>query len=154
MLDETAQYLAAAPHTREEVLRDSCRIPTLPGVYGWWFRKLPAGIETSRCIVNEGLTLLYTGISPSRPPTNGKPPSKQNLRSRIKTHYMGNAAGSTLRLTLGCLLAEEIGVELRRVGSGSRYTFVTGEMLLSQWMSENALVSWVEHAEPWGWKNA
>ncbi|WP_394816236.1 GIY-YIG nuclease family protein [Streptomyces mooreae] len=42
--------------------------------------------------------------------------STQNLRKRVRYHYRGNAAGSTLRLTLGCLL----GLELRRVGSGKR----------------------------------
>ncbi|WP_386143941.1 GIY-YIG nuclease family protein [Streptomyces yanii] len=42
--------------------------------------------------------------------------STQNLRTRVRYHYRGNAAGSTLRLTLGCLL----GLELRRVGSGKR----------------------------------
>ncbi|RYE43368.1 MAG: hypothetical protein EOP24_28625, partial [Hyphomicrobiales bacterium] len=73
----------------------------------------------------------------------------QNIRKRIKTHYTGNAAGSTLRLTLGCLVADEVGIELRRVGSGRRYTFHTGETLLSKWMAENALISWIAHEEPW-----
>ncbi|MEO3764594.1 GIY-YIG nuclease family protein [Streptomyces sp. B8F3] len=72
--------------------------------------------------------------------------SKQNLRKRVRYHYRGNAAGSTLRLTLGCLL----GLELRRVGSGKRMTFGTaGEAVLSQWMAENARVCWIRHGEPW-----
>ncbi|MFF8174696.1 GIY-YIG nuclease family protein [Streptomyces chartreusis] len=48
--------------------------------------------------------------------------STQNLRKRVRHHYRGNAAGSTLRLTLGCLL----GLELRRVGGGKRMTFRQG----------------------------
>ncbi|WP_420481527.1 GIY-YIG nuclease family protein [Actinopolymorpha pittospori] len=36
--------------------------------------------------------------------------SSQNLRTRVCYHFRGNAEGSTLRLTLGCLL----GLELRR----------------------------------------
>ncbi|MET9440781.1 GIY-YIG nuclease family protein [Streptomyces sp. NPDC006610] len=53
--------------------------------------------------------------------------STQNLRKRVRYHYRGNAAGSTLRLTLGCLL----GLELRRVGSGKRMTFgKAGEAIL------------------------
>ncbi|WP_406377881.1 GIY-YIG nuclease family protein [Streptomyces sp. NBC_00197] len=72
--------------------------------------------------------------------------STQNLRKRVRCHYRGNAAGSTLRLTLGCLL----GIELRRVGSGKRMTFgKVGEAVLSQWMAENARVCWIEHHEPW-----
>ncbi|WP_244328665.1 GIY-YIG nuclease family protein [Streptomyces marokkonensis] len=72
--------------------------------------------------------------------------STQNLRKRVRYHYRGNAAGSTLRLTLGCLL----GLELRRVGSGKRMTSgKAGETTLSQWMADNARVCWIEQSEPW-----
>lgn len=57
--------------------------------------------------------------------------------------------GSTLRKTLGCLLADELGIQLRRVGSGNRVTFVEGEQVLSAWMAENAYVSWVVLDRPW-----
>ncbi|MDP5182319.1 hypothetical protein QOZ88_06685 [Blastococcus sp. BMG 814] len=134
---------------REDVLLRPSPIPAAPGVYGWWFDRLPAPIEASRCNTWLGLTLLYTGISPKRPPMNGRPPSKSHLRERIKTHYTGNAEGSTLRKTLGCLLTEELGIQLRRVGSGSRRTFVEGERTLSEWMAEHAFVTYVEHPNPW-----
>ncbi|MDB1087367.1 hypothetical protein PJ985_07295 [Streptomyces sp. ACA25] len=72
--------------------------------------------------------------------------STQNLRTRVRYHYRGNAAGSTLRFSLGCLL----GLELRRVGSGERLTFgKAGEATLSEWMADNAGVCWIEHEEPW-----
>ncbi|MFI9255333.1 GIY-YIG nuclease family protein [Streptomyces sp. NPDC053069] len=72
--------------------------------------------------------------------------STQKLRKRVRYHYRGNAAGSTLRLTLGCLL----GLELRRVGSIKRMTFgKAGEATLSQWMADNARVCWIEQSEPW-----
>jgi hypothetical protein len=62
----------------------------------------------------------------------------------------GNAEGSTLRLTLGCLLQEKLGIELRRVGSGSRMTFtIPGEEKLSAWLDENAFVCWYVHPRPW-----
>src|SRR3954453_12418557 len=81
---------------------------------------------------------------------NGRPPSKSHLRKRIETHYTGNAEGSTLRKTLGVLLADELGIQLRRVGSGKRRTFgPAGEAALSQWMAENAFVSWLVRDEPW-----
>ena len=35
--------------------------------------------------------------------------------------------------------ADEFGIQLRRVGSGSRMTFGAGEQALSAWMAENAL---------------
>jgi hypothetical protein len=96
-------------------------------VYAWYFRELPdARIESARLHHAHGLPLLYVGISPKKPPADGNPASKQNLRTRVRYHYGGNAVGSTLRLTLGCLLAKHLGVELRRVGSGGRMTLSTG----------------------------
>ena len=71
------------------------------------------------------------------------------MRHRLWMHYAGNAEGSTLRKTLGCLLAGQLGIQLRRVGSGRRKTFADGEQLLSAWMSENAFVSWVIRERPW-----
>ena len=144
------QYLSASLYTRAEVLARPSPIPASRGVYGWWFDKLPSeAIDASACEKRGSATLLYAGISPSKPPTNGKAPSRQTIRSRIKYHFRGNAAGSTLRLTLGCLLADELGLELRRTGSGTKRHFHQGEWVLSDWMAEHALVSWIEHSEPW-----
>jgi hypothetical protein len=144
------EFLDARIYTREEVLSKSRPIPQAPGVYGWWFRKLPADIDTQECEKREGLTLLYTGISPKETPKNGARASTQNLRKRIRTHYTGNAAGSTLRLSLGCLLYKELGIDLRRYGSmEKRRHFGTGESYLSGWMHDNALVSWIEDDQPW-----
>ena len=80
---------------------------------------------------------------------HGSPPSKQTLRKRLRYHYRGNAYGSTLRLTLGCLLGEQLGIQLRRVGSGTRLTFADGEAKLSEWMEQNAFVVWAVHPQPW-----
>jgi hypothetical protein len=117
-------------------------------VYAWYFRELPPGVPAADCHSINGLHLLYVGISPRRPPENGAPASRQQLRKRVRYHYRGNAEGSTLRLTLGCLLSPLIGIELRRVGSGSRFTFADGEARLSEWMEQNALVCWAAHADP------
>ncbi|NCA72222.1 MAG: hypothetical protein EOM91_19540 [Sphingobacteriia bacterium] len=76
-------------------------------------------------------------------------PSRQRLADRVRFHYRGNAEGSTLRLTLGCLLAESLGIELRRVGSGKRMTFGVGEDVLSERMAKNAFVTWVADPAPW-----
>jgi hypothetical protein len=124
-------------------------VPAASGVYGWWFRALPAPLDTTGCRKHDSLTLLYVGISPRRPPASGQAASQQNMRQRLWTHYAGNAEGSTLRKTLGCLLAEKLGIQLRRVGSGRRKTFADGEQLLSAWMSQNAFVSWVIRERPW-----
>lgn len=82
-------------------------------------------------------------------PRSRRPASSQSLLDRVKYHYTGNAEGSTLRKTLGCLLAPELGIQLRRVGSGKRMTFTDGEQALSAWMAENAYVTWIVRARPW-----
>jgi hypothetical protein len=98
----------------------------------------------------EGAVLLYVGISPKAPPADGRRTSRQTLRNRIRYHYGGNAEGSTLRLTLGCLLADQVGLQLRRVGSGRRLTFGrAGEAVLSGWMADHAVVTWVACDRPW-----
>jgi hypothetical protein len=122
--------------------RPSC-VPAARGLYGWYFRGLEDLVLSSACQRIDSHVLLYAGISPKR---EG---SSQTLRHRIRYHYRGNAEGSTLRLTLGCLLADRLDIELRRVGSGKRMTFTEGETVLSAWMAENAKVVWSEHPEPW-----
>lgn len=134
---------------RQDALGTPCAIPAAAGVYGWWFRTLPTKIDISGCLRSDMAVLLYVGISPTRPATNGRAPSTQTLRSRIRTHFAGNAESSTLRKTLGILLAQELGIELRRVGSGKRMTFGAGEQALSTWMSRNAVVSWLLSDRPW-----
>jgi len=133
---------------RAEVLASPSPVPRVAGIYGWFFKPI-AGVPTDRCIVVGDFVLLYVGIAPKSLPLDGGRPSSQTLWHRVRYHYQGNAEGSTLRLTLGCLLSAKLGIELRRVGSGNRLTFHEGETRLSSWMSENALVSWGVHPRPW-----
>ena len=80
----------------------------------------------------------------------GAPPVVRRCAPGCGTTYRGNAAGSTLRLTLGVLLADQLGIALRRVGStGNRLTFSDGEAVLSDWMEKNARVCWVVDPQPW-----
>jgi hypothetical protein len=124
--------------------------PAAAGLYGWWFRRPPPGVDIGGCAQQDGLTLLYVGISPKAPPTNGREPSRATIRQRLRTHFAGNAAGSTLRLTLGCLLGDELGLRLRRVGSTHRLTFTNpGEQALDHWMAEHAFVSWQVVERAW-----
>ena len=117
--------------TRTDVLSKPCPVPREGGVYGWYFDAVPPGIVAADHHTVGKASLLYVGISPKAPPKNGAKPSKQTMRERIRYHYQGNAEGSTPRLSLGCLLSEELDIELRRVGSGKRMTFVEGEEALS-----------------------
>lgn len=135
--------------SRAEVLTSPSPVPKSPGVYAWYFNRVPQRVPTADCLTVGGLTLLYVGISPKAPPTNGAQASRQTLRSRLQYHMRGNAEGSTLRLTLGCLLSEQLGLGLCRVGSGTRLTFCEGERRLSEWLAENAFVTWMTCPEPW-----
>ncbi|WP_352461566.1 GIY-YIG nuclease family protein [Citrobacter braakii] len=134
-------------YSRTEVMSRPTPVPAVNGVYFWWFKEIPPGVPTKGCITAEGYTLLYVGISPDK---RGKPNSRSNLRKRLKTHYSGNAAGSTLRRTLGVLLSHVSNFPLRRVGSGSRMTFThPGEQWLDHWMEQNARVHWIPAETPW-----
>jgi hypothetical protein len=133
---------------REEVLQRPCPVPAASGMYAWFFREVPPGVAVHRCVTRNDATLLYVGIAPRAPSTAGKV-SSSTLRSRIRQHYRGNASGSTLRLTLGCLLRERLGIRLCRTGAKDRLTFADGEQKLSDWMAANASVCWVEHPRPW-----
>lgn len=153
---EIATFLHPAHlYSQEDVLDRPSRVPASPGVYGWWFRGLPPLVDARGCATCNGLPLLYIGISPKRPPSNGRPGSKQNLRKRLRQHYDRTAAASTLRRTLGCLLADELGLKLQCVGSSGRRTnFGSGEPILSEWMRKNAFVSWVVRKQPWDLEDA
>ena len=134
--------------SRDEITARSCPVPATPGVYGWYFREIPPLVPTGGCLTHRGLTLLYVGISPRKPSKKGKA-SGNNLQKRLRGHMRGNASGSTLRLTLGCLLADRLMLKLRPVGPSRRLTWGPGEDTLSEWMSRNAFVTWTEHPEPW-----
>jgi hypothetical protein len=94
--------------------------------------------------------LLYVGIAPKEAKGQIVKPSVRTLRQRLRDHFNGNAEGSTLRLTLGCLLSETLNIKLRRVGSGRRHTFTNpGEIILDTWMMRHARVAWAAVDEPW-----
>ncbi|WP_320736072.1 GIY-YIG nuclease family protein [Enterobacter roggenkampii] len=140
-------FYSEKTYSRTEVMNKPSPVPPVNGVYFWWFKEIPPGVPTEGCITSDGYTLLYVGISPDQ---RGKPNSRSNLRKRIKTHYSGNAAGSTLRRTLGVLLSGVSGFPLRRVGSGSRMTLThPGEQWLDAWMEKNARVYWLPVDASW-----
>jgi hypothetical protein len=132
----------AALYTWNDLDSNSGVPPALPGVYAWFFTEPPESVPVSGCIKRDEAPLLYVGISP------GRTPSAQTLRTRIRYHFMGNAEGSTLRLTLGCLLEPKLGTVLRRVGSGRRRTFGPQEAALTCWIRLHARVSWVVYEQP------
>ena len=137
----------SSPIGRAAALSRDCPIAAVSGVYLWFFRNWPFQVPTDDCVQYEGAKLLYVGISPDQ---RSKPGSRQTLRTRVRYHLRGNAEGSTLRRTLGVLLAGESDFPLRRVGSGHRMTLThLGEQWLDNWLDENALISWRPDPAPW-----
>ena len=59
-----------------EVLARPSAVPKTPGVYAWYFRNLDSVVPSLDCLASGELRLLYIGISPSAPPSNGKLPSR------------------------------------------------------------------------------
>src|SRR5258708_34052839 len=98
-------------YSGSEVGSRPCPVPASPGVYAFYFNEPPPGIDSKDCHRFDQHALLYVGIAPKPPPLNGRAPSKSHLRQRLRTHYYGNAAGSTLRRTLGCLLSAQLGIQ-------------------------------------------
>lgn len=136
--------------SRNQVIGKTSIVPKVAGIYAWYFKDLPSkDIDYKNCWVQQDAYLLYVGISPRKPPRNGKPPSKETLRSRIRTHMRGNSSSSTLRYSIGCLLSQTMDIQLRRVGENERFHFSNGENVLSDWLEENALVTWISIDEPW-----
>jgi hypothetical protein len=129
--------------SRSEALARPSPIPSESGVYAWFFRNLPPSVPRNYAPRFNGLHLLYVGISPAH---DG---SSNNLRKRIRAHFKGNASSSTLRLTLGCLLHRELGLRLRPTGTTGRLTYADGEATLSEWLEDNALLTWVRCLRPW-----
>jgi GIY-YIG catalytic domain len=136
--------------SRAAILAEPCPVPRSAGVYGWFFKEIPPGVPIAGCAQRQGFTLLYVGISPQKQ-APGKKPSAARIQSRI-CYHMGrsgkeNAEGSTLRMSLGCLLSQTLGIRLRQLGKS--FTFGPGEVALSDWLECNARVSWVLHPQPW-----
>lgn len=146
LLDVDATWVAlcaAQRSSRTHVLSRPSPVPQSPGIYGWWFHTTPdARIDVSNCKTVEGLHLLYVGISPENVG------SASHLRKRIRQHYRAKLSRSTLRRSLAALLMDQLG--LKPVMEAGRLTLGgAGEDTLSQWMSDNAYVSWHVHSRPW-----
>ena len=121
--------------------------PLKKGVYTWWFEPGTLEVPEAAYSVFEGRELLYVGIAPRKPTSAGKE-SASRLRGRLTTHATKDASRSTLRLSLGVLLADELDLSLGlyagRVNWGPE-----GELRLTQWVNQHAVVSWFVDDEPW-----
>ena len=121
--------------------------PASPGIYGWWMKEGALDVPDAAYPQQDGHQLLYVGISPRKPSAAGRV-SSGNLRDRLVTHATKDASRSTLRRTLGVLLADELGLTLG-VHGGREHYGTRGEALISRWLIENARVAWAVDPQPW-----
>ena len=127
-------------YRRSEVL-GSFEDRSIKGVYAWWFKNMPTFVPLDGTRRSGEMTLLYVGTS------------RRPLWKRLREHVRDDASRSTLRRSIGCLMAEQLRIELEvtRVGRLVHCHFgfgLLGEHILSRWLDENARVSWVQHDEP------
>ncbi len=142
--------------SRAEILQKPSLVPAENGIYAWYFKTTPNielfekyfDVETidNRLFLKDvakvdGYQLLYIGISPS------SHKSSNTLRNRLRGHMNGNSYGSTLRLSLGCLLSDELGITLKKIGKSIH--FGDDEQILSKWLDKNAFVAYELCDEPW-----
>ena len=104
---------AAVTNQHFESGTQPCPIPEQSGLYAWYFADVPDLVLVEGCKEFKSRYLLYCGICPRRSSSSGHPRKKRTLRHRVKYHYAGNAYGSTLRLSLGCLLSDHLGIRLQ-----------------------------------------
>lgn len=169
----------------EDLLRGAKRpAPKTAGIYAWYARwptqadqgrtdaapeQAPWWIAEARSDESETgegeWRLIYVGIAPGRAPKQGAKPSKSNLRKRLGQHARSKAGSSTLRRTLGSLLAPRLGLGARLSERGKIAEFLledgagpeagearagrSGESVLSSWMAEHLRVVVAEDHAPW-----
>jgi len=113
---------------------------SIKGVYGWWFKNMPATVPLDSTIQLARMRLLYVGTS------------SRALWKRLQEHVGHDSSKSTVRRSIGCLLAEELHLQfvVSRITRGTccHFGLGAGEGCLSAWMEENARVSWIQHHEP------
>ncbi len=152
-IDPIEALLAAPLASFDTLMADPKLVPGEPGVYGWWFRRAPRLLPTEGAFERGDLRLLYVGIAPQRASTIEKP-TRRTLRRRLRDHVRGRVARSTLRRSLACLLAEDLGLRFGSTSSGKLMLLEDGEARLSAWMASNARVAWLGTPKPWVVENA
>jgi hypothetical protein len=124
--------LHGAPALWDSLRRDK-RVPDLPGLYAVHCHNQVTISDLGR-VLQVDLTpgLLYVGRS-------------ANLHARLlSNHFAGNAAGSTLRFTFGCVLLDALALEpCQNPGNNPRFTRESEERL-TQWMRSHLLATfWI-----------
>lgn len=145
-IESTIEYFKSPSvlYYPKELIDNPSLVPRERGIYGWYFDVLPPTIPGDRKYIEvDGYKLLYIGISGRQ--NNGK----GDLRRRLINNHLGkhSTGSSTLRRTLGKLLADELA--LMKYPKGDRYWFGTdGEQSLRNWMIKHTRVAFHSAVSP------
>jgi diguanylate cyclase (GGDEF)-like protein/PAS domain S-box-containing protein len=133
---------ASKLYTREELINIPSMVPQESGYYVCFFKNLPQTVPLQGCTKRDGFAMVFLSSVPS------KDGASSNLRKSVVNQYLkGNAHDSTLRLSLACLLKEELGISLAQ--HGSRIYLGDDEEVLNEWLNKNARISFIADDKPW-----
>jgi hypothetical protein len=140
-------HLRSSPRltSRSEFFSANNPVPEADGIYGIFVDDVLPGIDTSKCLCVDGRVLVYVGAG------RGRPSSKRSsmLRGRFEDHFTNIAEFSTVRFSLGVLLANQIGTELRFTGTDTMVFANGGERRLDEWMERHFHLTWLPVEKPW-----
>jgi hypothetical protein len=141
-----SKLLPVALHPSRSVVDDETIGRDVRGVYGIFFAEEERVLE--RCgyldfddrmpVVVDGAHLLYVGAS------------VDPLRRRVLSHLTGNTKGSSLRMTLGALFADDLDLDPISNPRRNYYEFGFGENRLSDWIIGNTSVGFYASDDPYG----
>jgi hypothetical protein len=143
-VSKIVQALQSPAVAVSEVLRSPPLLPAASGFYGWWsLRGALPSLPHIPHPVDDGVSLLYVGISPARKT------SRQTVRSRvIGNHLNGNVGGSTFRFALAALLLDAL--DLHPYLRGTKVALsVDDNRRLSAWQREHLLLTSSAQERPW-----
>jgi hypothetical protein len=126
------------------VLEAGQLLPAGPGFYCWWSQwGAIADLPHVPHPLDDGLSLLYVGISPARES------SRQTVRSRVLgNHLNGNVGSSTFRFVLAALLLDAL--ELHPYLRGTKVALGADDNArLSGWQRQHLLLTWCVRERPW-----
>lgn len=119
------------------------QVPDAPGVYTALLERRDglvkaledAGLDHS-ALADEPRPIVYIGSSGS------------SLRRRLRTHVVGDSRRSTLRMTLGALLAPQLGLEPIGTPGHTYFEFGGQEAVLSRWIEDHLSFAFFECVAP------
>ncbi len=120
------------------------RVPDAGGVYAVLVANAdeflrPYGyfeLEPRPLLTVDGRQVLYLGST------------GRSLQKRLCEHLFGDSRLSTLRMTLGCLLLEEIGLTVLGTLGQTYFHFGDDEARLTNWMCEHLAIGFLETETP------